>query len=80
MINQKTISNSTLVYTESHSSPQTNRIDLYKSFWMFFIGPVIGVFVETVWCLVYHGKLECRTSLLLFPFAVVYGCGALVLY
>lgn len=55
-------------------------IDIYKSFWMFFIGSIVGFVVETIWCLFKHGRLESRSSLLLVPFTIVYGVGALALY
>lgn len=55
-------------------------MDLYQVFWIFLIGSVVGFVVETVWCLIRNGRVECRSSMILGPFTAVYGFGALVLY
>lgn len=60
--------------------PVSENVDFYKSCWMVFIGSVVGFVFETLWCLIKRGRLECRSSLLLVPFTIVYGVGALVLY
>lgn len=62
------------------AKPISQKVDFYKAFWMLFIGSVVGFGLETIWCLIKHGRLECRSSLLFVPFTVVYGVGALLLY
>lgn len=52
----------------------------YKAFCMFVIGCVVGFVVETLFCLVTKGTVECRSSLVIGPFNTVYGVGALALY
>lgn len=49
----------------------------YKLFWIFFIGCILGVVVETLWCLVTRGHYENRVGLVWGPFNLVYGFGAL---
>lgn len=56
------------------------KLNLYKAFWIFLIGSIIGFFVETIWCLIRNGRIECRSSMIFGTFNVVYGIGALVLY
>lgn len=56
------------------------RYDFYKLFWIFLIGSVIGFIIETMWHFVRSGRIECRSSMIIGPFTVVYGIGALVLY
>lgn len=80
MMEQETVINSVSVSVENQSKPICDRPNVYQSFWIFFIGAFIGFFVETIWCLLYHGRLEYRSSFILFPFSTVYGLGALVLY
>lgn len=60
-------------YTEGRIRPDT-------AFWVFVMGSVAGFVVETVWCLFKYGRLECRSSMILGPFIVIYGIGALLLY
>ncbi len=55
------------------------KIDLYESFWIFFIGCFMGVFIETIYCLVKNGYLESRQGLIYGPFNLVYGLGALII-
>lgn len=58
-----------------------NSVDLnfYKLFWIFFIGCFLGVFVETIWCLLIHHTFESRSGLIYGPFNPVYGFGALLI-
>lgn len=60
--------------------PIFRKINLYTLFWMFVIGSFAGFFIETIWCLMYHDKLEYHSCLIFLPFTVVYGFGTLVLY
>jgi len=52
-------------------------LNFYKLFWVFFIGCIMGVVVETIWCLVTGFHIESRTGLIYGPFNLVYGFGAL---
>lgn len=54
-------------------------LNYYKLFWIFFIGCILGVIVEMLWCLVTQGKIESRQGVIYGPFNPVYGFGALVL-
>lgn len=56
-----------------------NGLNFYKLFWIFFIGCIVGVIVETIWCLVTLHKLESRQGLIYGPFNPVYGFGALLM-
>lgn len=51
-------------------------LNFYKLFWVFFIGCVIGVIVEMLFCLVTNGYLESRQGVIYGPFNPVYGFGA----
>lgn len=53
-------------------------LNLYKIFWIFLAGSVIGFFVETLWCYVRLGYFESRQGLLYGPFTPVYGLGAVL--
>lgn len=54
-------------------------LNFYKLFWVFFIGCFMGVVIETVFVFVTAGRLESRTGLVLGPFNLVYGFGALAM-
>ena len=54
-------------------------LNIYKLFWIFFIGCFLGVVIETLWCLLRYRKLESRKGLVWGPFNLVYGFGALVM-
>lgn len=63
---------------------ETNRsfargLNVYKLFWIFFIGSMAGFFVETIYCYLVHGSLESRQGLLYGPFSQIYGFGAVVM-
>lgn len=50
-----------------------------KMFWIFMIGNVIGFLLETVYCLIMPPhQFEWRVSLVIGPFILVYGFGAIV--
>lgn len=51
----------------------------YKFFWIFLIGCVTGVIVETLWCLCTTHHIESRTALVIGPFNPVYGFGAVLM-
>ena len=50
-----------------------------KIVWIFMISCIVGFLVETLWCLIKHGYIESRQSLVWGPFSVAYGMGAVVL-
>lgn len=54
-------------------------IDFYKLFWVFMIGCVLGVVVETLFCLVTNGYIQSRQGLIYGPFNPVYGFGAVIM-
>ncbi|MDR0326269.1 MAG: putative ABC transporter permease [Oscillospiraceae bacterium] len=51
--------------------------NFYKIFWMFALGSVTGFLTETISCLVRFGLYEYRSSLILSPFNLIYGVGAI---
>lgn len=51
--------------------------DWKQLFWIFFIGCILGVVVETLWCLLINHVIESRKGLIYGPFNLVYGFGAL---
>lgn len=52
---------------------------VWKVFWMFFIGGVLGVMAERIWCMVRYGFYEPRVGSIYTPFNPVYGVAAAVL-
>lgn len=54
-------------------------LNLFKLFWIFFIGCFAGVIVETIWCVYKNGVLESRTALVFSPLNPVYGFGAVLI-
>ena len=46
---------------------------LYKLFWLFFIGCILGDLVETVFCRITMGWWMSRSSLVWGPFSIVWG-------
>ena len=50
-----------------------------KLVWVFLISCVVGFLVETLWCYIRHGYIECRQSLVYGPLSVAYGMGAVIL-
>ncbi len=51
----------------------------YKLFWVFVVSSIIGVFIESAWCLFRHGYIENRSALIYIPFNMVYGIGAVLM-
>lgn len=54
-------------------------LNFYKLFWVFTVGCFLGVVIETLWCRIRYHKWESRRGLVLGPFNLVYGFGALVM-
>lgn len=59
--------------------PFAPGLGFYKIFWVFFLGCIIGVVVETLWCLATKFYIENRSGVIYGPFNPVYGVGAVVL-
>lgn len=54
-------------------------LNFFKLFWIFYLGCLFGVIVETVWCIITNGYFEYRTALILEPLNPVYGLGAVLI-
>ena len=63
--------------TERPGEPQVRYCDL---FWLFFVGSILGVIVEGVFCLVKKGRWESHVVSVWGWFNVLYGLGAAGLY
>ncbi len=63
----------------NQSKSFASGLNFYKLFWVFFIGCIAGVIVETLWCLITRFHYESRTGLIFGPFNLVYGFGALLM-
>lgn len=63
----------------NYSKETSNKLSLYKLFWIFYIGCFAGVIIETIWCLLTNGYFEYRTALILEPLNPVYGMGAVII-
>ncbi len=48
-------------------------------FWTFVLGSVLGVVMETIWCLIKNKKFESRKGLIYGPFNPLYGVAAVFL-
>ena len=67
------------VWRRKPKHPFAQGLGFYKLFWIFFLGCVIGVVVETFWCLGTKFYVENRSGVIYGPFNPVYGFGAVVL-
>lgn len=54
-------------------------LTLYKLFWMFVLGGVIGFLAETVWCRFAFREFTSRTSNLFFPISCIWGFGCVII-
>lgn len=64
---------------EAGEKPFAAGLGIYKLFWIFFIGSLVGDAIETVFVWATSGVLMSRSSLLYGPFSVVWGLGAVLL-
>lgn len=48
-------------------------------FWTFILGSILGVAIETVWCVLKYRKIESRKGLIYGPFNPLYGCATFFL-
>lgn len=55
------------------------KFNFFQYVWIFIAGCYGGYIVETIWCLIRHGYIESRKSLVLGHLSVAYGMGAVLL-
>lgn len=72
-------SNSVIDFKEEQSGCFARGINIYKLMLLFFIGSFGGVIIEMLWCLVRSGYIESRAGLVIGPFNLLYGAGAVAL-
>lgn len=65
--------------TVSADVEKTGKLKFHSFVWIFTISSVIGVVVETVFCLIFKGYLESRQGVIYGPFNQIYGFGAILL-
>ena len=53
-------------------------LDFFNIFWLFAVGCVFGLIVETIYHMVLFGEYQDRAGLLWGPFSPIYGCGAVL--
>lgn len=51
----------------------------YYYFWIFVVGSVLGVIIESIWCILKNHRLESRKGLIYGPFNPLYGIAAVAL-
>lgn len=54
-------------------------LDFFNMFWLFVIGCVFGLVIETIYHFAIYGEYQDRAGLLWGPFSPIYGCGAVIL-
>ena len=60
---------------------QSKEVSIHYLFWYFLIFSILGLIIETAYCLVTSNTLESRKGLIWGPFCPIYGvCGALIIY
>lgn len=64
---------------EADGSTFAQGLCFYKLFWVFFLGCILGVVVEMIWCYCTRSYIESRSGVLYGPFNPVYGFGAVAL-
>lgn len=55
------------------------ELEFFNVFWLFMIGCVFGLVVETIYHRIFWGEWQDRAGLLWGPFSPIYGCGAVIL-
>ena len=63
----------------AHKMNLLDGIHFFRLFWIFLLSSVLGYYLELAWCLMYHGRIYSRHSLVFGPFSVVYGFGAVII-
>lgn len=70
--------NAALTCEETKSS-RGLRYQSMKMLWVFFLFSIFGFLLESGWCYLYHGFIESRKSLVIGPFSIIYGLGAVLI-
>lgn len=55
------------------------QLDFFNVFWLFVVGCVFGLVIETIYHFIVYGEYQDRAGLLWGPFSPIYGCGAVIL-
>ena len=71
--------NTVINIDNNHNTLFANGYNYYKFFWIFVIGCVAGVLIETFWCFLITHHIESRTALVIGPFNPIYGFGAILM-
>ena len=64
---------------DAQKGPRYFRLNYALLFWLFFIGSILGLGLETIYHLVVFGGWESRAGLVWGPFSPIYGSGACIL-
>lgn len=56
----------------------TYNLNYTSLFWIFFLGSLFGVIIETLWCLITRHRYESRVGVIYGPFNPLYGFGAVL--
>lgn len=67
------------IIVRPHKDKFASGLGFYKLFWVFFVGCIIGVLIETLYCLIFGGMYEVRWGVIYGPFNPAYGFGAVVI-
>lgn len=54
-------------------------LDFFNIFWLFMVGSVFGLIIETIYHFAIFGEYQDRAGILWGPFSPIYGCGAVIL-
>lgn len=71
--------NNTLILIHKNKLSFLSGYNYSKFFWIFFIGCIAGVLLETLWCLFTTHQIQSRTALVLGYFNPIYGIGAVIM-
>jgi len=54
---------------------ENSKLTIHHIIWYFFVFSILGLILETVFCLITTGVFESRKGLLLGPYCPIYGAG-----